>query len=139
MDVADWLQALPTKDGKEFLVDKEAASFTSEEFSQKFYESELGKSILKKLDSELEGLQDENEALKEWMKQTYRNDWYGSLKLLVQREMLLWWRDKTPLYARIGQGKQIRLHGMQSPRMSPYVFVRSCNGACCRDIVLARK
>jgi hypothetical protein len=65
----------------------------------------MGKEILSKVDSGIEGPQDDNAALKQWMQQRYRNTWYGSLKLLVSREMLLWWRDKTQIKARLAQGK----------------------------------
>lgn len=117
MDAADWLQALPTKDGADFLettghdesVAKPKIHLTSNEFHLKFYESELGKKILDSLDAPAEGM-DHNEEIiasnqdvKKLFTNRYRNSALGSLKLLVARECLLWWRDKAGIKARIIQ------------------------------------
>ena len=127
MDVADWLQALPTKDGTQFLTTSKpqdatgdvpapaTSNLTSEVLSQKFYDSPSGKQILDKLNNKNEGeaqgdtttsIQDDP-AIMQWMNQRYHNTQFASLKLLVQREMLLWWRDKTQIKARIMQGTNI--------------------------------
>jgi hypothetical protein len=108
MDVADWLQALPTSDGVKFLRDggtTEEAVLTSEQFSQKFYESELGKGILQKLGEETKAQEAETEEFIHHMKQKYRTSQLAALDLLVRREMLLWWRDKTQIKARVMQGE----------------------------------
>jgi hypothetical protein len=104
-------KALPTKDGGQFLRKKEGEEqpkhLTTAEFMAKFNESELGEIMLK--ETERPGpTEDEKaalEAAKKWLGQTYRNSWFASLKLLVAREFLLWWRDKTQIYAKVGQGK----------------------------------
>jgi hypothetical protein len=102
------VQAIPTKDGNTFLQNGEGENtqhLTSEEFSSKFYESELGQNILAKLGSDIKSPVNENDALKVWMQEKNRNNWFGSLKLLISREMLLWWRDKTQIKARLAQGE----------------------------------
>eukprot|EP00529_Nitzschia_sp_RCC80_P004459 CAMPEP_0113521168 /NCGR_PEP_ID=MMETSP0014_2-20120614/44492_1 /TAXON_ID=2857 /ORGANISM="Nitzschia sp." /LENGTH=907 /DNA_ID=CAMNT_0000419101 /DNA_START=83 /DNA_END=2802 /DNA_ORIENTATION=+ /assembly_acc=CAM_ASM_000159 len=120
MDPADWLQALPTKDGEEFLKSRKTESenggttevvetkhLTSDEFHKDFYESDLGKEILSKIDTPYE-MTEKNKALtsdefKKWVSSRYRNSGWGSLKLLTYRECLLWWRDKTGIKARVMQ------------------------------------
>jgi ABC-type multidrug transport system ATPase subunit len=90
-------QALPTKDGEEFLKGKKkdegvgetTKHLTSEEFRQKFYESDQGKQILEKIDSPFE-ITEKNKALntdkvKKWYSKRYRNTSMGSLKLLIYR------------------------------------------------------
>jgi hypothetical protein len=78
---------------------------SSEEFSTKLYESEQGKRIIAKVDAGVAGQEEENAAFKQWMVQRYRNNWISSLNLLIKREMLLWWRDKTQIGARVAQGE----------------------------------
>jgi hypothetical protein len=34
----------------------------------------------------------------------FGNSWSDSLKLVVRRELLLWWRDKYQIAAKFGQG-----------------------------------
>jgi hypothetical protein len=36
--------------------------------------------------------------------QKYGNSWLDSLKLVVRLELLLWWRDKYQINAKVGQG-----------------------------------
>ena len=101
MDVADWLQALPTTDGAQFLKNKiETAEsndachhLSSEEFHTRFFESEKGKDILEKVENpigeknpHLRG----NEAFRRWFANRFRNSWTTSLKLLIGRECILW-------------------------------------------------
>lgn len=111
MDVADWLQALPTKDGRQFLSDaggEERESLTSQEFSQKFYESDQGKLILRKLEAEVKGeLEEGDDAIVRWMGKKFKNTQLDSLNLVVRRELLLWLRNKSQIKARVAQGKQI--------------------------------
>mmetsp|Transcript_5811 Transcript_5811/g.16301 ORF Transcript_5811/g.16301 Transcript_5811/m.16301 type:complete len:1475 (+) Transcript_5811:148-4572(+) len=116
MDVADWLQALPTKDGAQFLaedqnihadgdevdVDTGRKHLTTDEFVEKFYESEYGQKIMERLSSPMqEG--DDAKFVRDMAKNRYANPTFKSLKLVVQRELLLWWRDKYQLKAKIGQ------------------------------------
>lgn len=94
-------QALPTKDGAHFLgtkssggADEEAANvqpkhLTNDEFHRKFYESDLGKTIIEKIDAPFE-VTEKNKALftdevKKYFTQRYRNSGMESLKLLVYR------------------------------------------------------
>jgi ABC-2 type transporter len=108
---------LPTKDGEEFRIspqssnDEEveapASHLTPEQFHIKFYESDLGRKILEKLDTPFEATQMNAEictkAVKKWMGSKFRNSSYASLKLLVHRECLLWWRDKAGIKTRVAQ------------------------------------
>jgi len=119
MDPADWLQALPTKDGAQFLKGTESDSsgdealietpkhLSSEEFHKKFYESDLGQKILAGLEKPIEVSENNQEIvtdeLLKYMKTRFRNSSWGSLKLLVYRECLIWWRDKTGIRTRIVQ------------------------------------
>lgn len=119
MDPADWLQALPTKDGAQFLrvcasqgVEEEgpaasAKHLTSEDFHTKFYESYMGKKILEEVSKPFEpttkNAQIATDAVKKSMGQRFRNSSWDSLKLLVHRECLLWWRDKAGIKTRVAQ------------------------------------
>ncbi|KAG7350244.1 ABC-2 type transporter-domain containing protein [Nitzschia inconspicua] len=119
MDPADWLQAIPTKDGLQYLsnaaaeTSKEEASLetqkhlTSEEFHTKFYESELGRQILEKVSKTFEPTENNaklaTEAVIKMMGQRFRNSSWDSLKLLSYRECLIWWRDKAGIKTRIAQ------------------------------------
>jgi ABC-2 type transporter len=108
MDVADWLQALPTKDGKEFLTQSDGVEprehLASEEFCNKFYETRLGKEIISMVQETHDGSEGEdNPKHQEWMQAKYRNTAMASLNLVVRREMLLWWRDQSQIRARLAQ------------------------------------
>lgn len=104
MDVADWLVSLATKDGKNYLVPKEgeeATHLTADEFRVKFEESPRYKELLDSMDEPItDEMRQQVDAL---AYVRYQNKWYNSLKIVVQREMLLWWRDKYQLKARIMQ------------------------------------
>lgn len=114
MDAADWLQALPTKDGENFIeaVDRDGfvetpKHLTTDEFHLKFYESEQGKKILKELESPVERTDSntrlESDKVTKYFRNRYRNSSLASLQLLVSRECLLWWRDKAGIKSRIAQ------------------------------------
>jgi hypothetical protein len=60
----------------------------------------LGRSIIEEIEAPSNV---PDAAIAKWMKKKYINTWYASLKLLVDREMLLWWRDKNQIYARLAQ------------------------------------
>lgn len=97
------LQALPTADGAQYLVDdgKEKKHLTTDEFVEAFVSSKHGKAITEALEQPFETKTFANHdtvALK------YKNKWSRSMKLLISREMLLWWRDKYLLKARVLQG-----------------------------------
>jgi hypothetical protein len=110
---------LPTKDGAEFLevqgqdgtIDRTNLHLTSDEFHSKFYASEKGKKILEKLETlpELnivehnQELMSSSEDVRNLYKNRFRNSSLASLRLLINRECLLWWRDKTAIKARIAQ------------------------------------
>ena len=103
MDVADWLQALPTKDGAQFLRGGEgngSKHLSTDEFMAKFYESPRGCQILETLDSPSR----DGSAVKSWSTVRYRNPTFRSLKLLVRRELILWWRDKYQIQATAMKG-----------------------------------
>ena len=98
MDVADWLQALPTAEGERFLpklADGEIRKhLTPTQFSKRFYASPKGKAILQKLDSPVRTAKEDEDMIKEIGSVKYANGALTNLKLLAGRELLLWWRDK---------------------------------------------
>lgn len=73
---------------------------STEEFHQKFYESELGQAILSYIDSPNN---EPNELLKSVAKVRYANSTFQSFKLLVQRELLLWRRDTYQIRMKLTQ------------------------------------
>lgn len=110
MDVADWLQTLPTKDGSQFLKDSEEEDLglskskrhlSTDEFSTKFYESEQGRKILDHLKSPLN--EKDSQFVRDLTKDKYKNTSWDSMKLVVRRELVLWWRDKYQIKAKIMQ------------------------------------
>jgi hypothetical protein len=106
---------LPTIDGEDFIEAVDSDGFveapkhlTTDEFHLKFYESEQGKKILKELESPVEMTDNnksllENDKVKKYYSNRYRNRSLASLQLLVSRECLLWWRDKAEIKSRIVQ------------------------------------
>jgi hypothetical protein len=46
-----------------------------------------------------------NDALDDELAVKFRNSSWTYAKLLVRRELLLWWRDKYQIWARVIQGK----------------------------------
>lgn len=101
MDVADWLQSLPTKEGKSFLKDQNAKHLSSEEFKEKFDSTESAKEV--RLSNDEAVPEKDGEPLIEIASKHFQNSSYRSMKLLAAREMLLWWRDKYQIKARITQ------------------------------------
>ncbi|KAL7540199.1 hypothetical protein ACHAXR_009936 [Thalassiosira sp. AJA248-18] len=103
MDPADWLQSLPTKDGARFLTGpEETAHLTNEEFVQKYVESLHGQEMLRKLRTPV------NEELKQLLdhallKKKYSNSTLRSIRIIFEREILLWYRDKFARMARLMQ------------------------------------
>lgn len=106
-----FFQALPTPDGRKFLHHPEEATdaashMSTEEFRQRFVSSDLGKAVQAAIQAPLTTLDEKTEvSFRSWVGARFRNNWFASLKLLVAREMLLWWRDKYQIRARIMQGK----------------------------------
>lgn len=101
MDPADWLQSLPTKDGAKYLANPAVMTHLSnEEFAQKFNESERGQEIRMKLQEPPKGLPLKD---KPGLNQKYANSALRSIKLVIRRELLIWWRDKTKRIARLIQ------------------------------------
>ena len=104
MDVADWLQQLPTPDGVRFRTDQssEISHLSSEEFKEKFDASELGIKTKGKLETTVSQL---DSQVKAELSRRYKNSALTSLKLVVGREVLLWWRDKPAIRAKMMQGE----------------------------------
>lgn len=98
MDAADWLQAL-SKDGALYLKDPNQKHLTTQEFHDRFYASEMGKNILEKIEQQ----QDPPDVVKSMATIRYRSSSWQSLKLLIDREFSLWWRDKYQIKAKIMQ------------------------------------
>jgi hypothetical protein len=107
MDLADWLQCLPTKDGANFLSpvaegEEPRKHLTNEEFVEKFNESEHCKAILDKLQTPVSA---EKMAYMQhpMFRQRYANSSMRSIKVVFEREFTLWWRDVYARRARLFQ------------------------------------
>jgi len=108
MDVADWLQALPAQEGLRFLKsggEEDSKHLTPAEFSERFYASTRGKAILEKLKAPIRVSEKDTKTIKEIGASRFANGAHKSLKLLAQRELLLWWREKYQIQAKIMQSK----------------------------------
>jgi len=112
MDVADWLQELATKDGWVYLAENTIEAqkdkieltknhLTSAEFMERFYASERGKQILATLANPPKS--EDHDFIMDVVSQRYRSSHFDCLKLVVTRELLLWWRDKYAIKAKVGQ------------------------------------
>ena len=77
---------------------------TTDEFVEAFNKSPRGQAIMKKL-QEPSNNPEAAQMIKEIGSAKFKNSWYGSLKLLCGREILLWWRDKYQIKAKIMQSK----------------------------------
>ena len=108
MDVADWLQALPTKDGWQYLknddntpqMDLIKKHLSPKQFRQRFTESKYGQELLESVDAPVgEGA----DMIQEIAQRKYQNSALESLKLVGRRELLLWWRDQYAIKAKIAQ------------------------------------
>ena len=98
------LQALPTKEGAKFLVGENSEHLTSEEFKVK-YDASPRAQLIRAANEEpwaekdkLTKEQQQNFGMK------YRVSTWKSMRLVVGREMLLWWRDRYQIKARLMQG-----------------------------------
>jgi ABC-type multidrug transport system ATPase subunit len=98
MDTADWLQALPTQEGLRFMKSEPGAEpqrhLTPKEFSDRFYASPLGLDILKRLEEPEKATDSDKAIIFAQGAVEFANGAFASAKLLAQRELLLWWRDK---------------------------------------------
>lgn len=109
MDVADWLQALPTRDGWQYLKEGKQDTpqtelmgkhLSPEQFRQKFNESQLGQTLLESVGAPVgEGA----EMIKEIAQRRFQNSAFESMKIVGRRELLLWWRDKYAIKAKLIQ------------------------------------
>ena len=70
-----------------------AKHLDTQEFHDKFYSSELGIAILEKLNGPARG--EEDDIFAQLASVKFANPWHKSLKLLVDRELTLWWRNKV--------------------------------------------
>jgi hypothetical protein len=93
---------LPTRDGKAFLEDPKAVPLSSEEFREKFDSTDRAKFVREELNQAVPKV--EGDPLAEMASTHFANKSSRSLWLLGRREMLLWWRDKYQIKARIVQG-----------------------------------
>jgi len=95
-------KSLPTREGANFLKDKNAKHLTSEEFKERFDATESAKKVRSELAEPVP--EEEAEPLIELSSRHYQNSSFRSMRLLAAREILLWWRDKYQIKARIVQG-----------------------------------
>ena len=98
------LQALPTKEGAKFLANENSQHLTSEEFKVKYDASLRAQNIR----AANEAAWPEKDKLTKEQQQNfgmkYRVSTWKSMRLVVGREMLLWWRDRYQIKARLMQG-----------------------------------
>lgn len=108
MDVADWLQALPTNDGWQYLKEvdldtpyKELASkhLSPDQFREKFHESKYGIAQLEQVEAPVG---DDAAMIKDIASRKYQNSAFKSLKIVGSRELLLWRRDKYAIKMKVG-------------------------------------
>ena len=109
MDVADWLQVISTKEGWIYLQDVDgkdpeagkARHLTPEQFRERFHESELGKRLM----DQVQGQPDmaARDMILKMAETKFHNSSIQSLKLVMQRELLLFWRDKSAIKAKVLQ------------------------------------
>jgi hypothetical protein len=109
MDVADWLQALASKDGWQYLkknhpdaspADLIGMHFSAEQFRQKFSESQQGQALVELLSTPTG---EDGSMIRLIGQQKFQNSSFQSLKLVCRRELLLWWRDKYAIKAKMAQ------------------------------------
>ena len=113
MDVADWLQALPTKDGwiylkenefnnpKEYMEEYKSKHLTPEQFRKRFHDSDIGLALMDVVNGPVDATS--RDVITHIAKTKYYNTSFKSLKLVVRRELLLWWRDKPAIKAKVMQ------------------------------------
>jgi ABC-type proline/glycine betaine transport system ATPase subunit len=118
MDVADWLQIVATKDGWKYLKgadpvkpDKAVSSkhLSPDQFRERFHESEAGKTLIERVNSPANKMG--SEMIKDIAKHKFQNSSFKSLQLVAQRELLLWWRDKGAMRAKLAQDTVIGVIG----------------------------
>ena len=109
MDVAEWMQSLPTADGAQFLRNsskdpgaRHRRHLSSAEFADAFQKSQLGRSIAIEIKKPLEHQVYGFIKAKEFSEK-YRNPWHKSIWLVFRRELLLWRRDTYNLRAKVAQ------------------------------------
>jgi hypothetical protein len=74
---------------------------SSVELRDKFYSSARGREIIERVEAPVgEG----GDRLRGIAEKKFANPWSKSLKLVLHREVLLWWRDKYQIKAKLGQG-----------------------------------
>jgi hypothetical protein len=110
------VQALPTKDGYMYLkeanggdVDKAQLikkHLSSDELRDKFYSSVRGREIIEGVEAPVG---DGGDKVREIAEKKFANSWSRSMKLLARREILLWWRDKYQIKAKLAQGTSWRM------------------------------
>lgn len=103
MDVADWLQTIPTPEGADYLIDQTARSshMSTDDFKKSLDMSLVGQAIRTRNQAPLFDEYIFNDI--NLLKSRYPNDTITSMKLLINRELLLWWRDKYQIKARLMQ------------------------------------
>jgi hypothetical protein len=98
------LQALPTKEGAKFLVDENSKHLTTEEFKEKYDASTRAQSIRASNEGPLAEKDKLTKEQQQYFGMKYRVSTWKSVRLVVGREMLLWWRDRYQIKARLMQG-----------------------------------
>lgn len=92
-----------TKEGgaQEDLIQKH---LTTDEFVEKFVSSRTGLDLLEQVEAPQT---EDGEFVRQIAATKYANSWWQSLKLLSQRELLLWWREKDKIKIKVMQSKCI--------------------------------
>lgn len=112
---------MPSHEGEAYLKDKNAKHLTSEEFKEKFDATERAKEVRREINEPVPA--EKGEPLVEISSNHFQNPTFRSMRLLAAREMLLWWRDKYQIKARIAQGSC-------SENVSLLRLTTACNVIC---------
>ena len=103
VDTADWLLSLPAPEGKEFLKDGVTKPLSGDDFFYRFWNSPShGLSIKQSLELPL-SVEYREITMSKDITQKYRTSNKNALKYAFRRELLLWWRNKYQIKARLIQ------------------------------------
>ena len=103
-DIADWLLAIPTPEGKKFLREGGTESHLKHAELVKAYEiSTYAQEIITAIEAPLDNATGSIPKSPD-LTRRYANTWFRSLTLVTKHEFLLWCRDSFRLKARILQG-----------------------------------
>jgi hypothetical protein len=89
-----------------YLKEANGKHLSSDELRDKFYSSVRGREIIEGVEAPVG---DGGDKVREIAEKKFANSWSRSMKLLARRELLLWWRDKYQIKAKLAQGTSWRM------------------------------